>query len=214
MNNLIAFIPARGGSKQVPRKNLKLLGNRPLITYSIETALQAGLRTIVNTEDLEIAQVARECGAEVQIRPTDLAQDETSMFELLKSEIPKLNCETVILLQPTTPFRTKHEIESAINLLELYDSVVSVEEVKEKYHPSQVFIDGKMADGRPIKERITRRQDFPPAYTPTGSIYALHSKNLLQGSIYGDYVGLLITEGKVNINSEADFADAELELTK
>lgn len=211
---ICCFIPARGGSKSIPRKNIKLLGGKPLISYSIESALKCGLRPIVNTDDLEIAKVAREYGAGVQMRLSDLGQDGTSMFELLKSEIFKLNPvpEIVLLLQPTTPFRISHEIESAINLLELYDSAVSVEEVPEKWNPAQVFVGGKMADGRPIKDRITRRQDFPKAYTPTGSIYAFKASNLLYGSIYGNEVGLLITESKININTIEDWNLCEEEL--
>ena len=211
---IISLIPARSGSKSIPHKNIKELCGKPLIAYSIEASLKCGLRTIVSTDSEEYAKIATEYGAEVLMRSAELAKDETSMYEVLKNEIPKTGAEHVLLLQPTTPFRTKAEIESAINLLELYDSVVSVEEVPEKWNPAQVFVEGKLANGRPIKDRITRRQDFPKAYTPTGSIYAFKTKNLEQGSIYGDNVGLLITESRTNINTLSDWEEAEKLLNK
>lgn len=217
MGKIITIILARGGSRGIPKKNIKVLGDKPLIAWTINSALKAGLeRVIVSTEDPEIIRVAKEYSAEVLLRPLYLAQDKTSAFEVLQSEVPKIDPkpDIILLLQPTSPFRTTQEIKSSINLLELYDSIVSVEEVPEKWHPSQVFIEGKMADGKSIKDRITRRQDYPKAYTPTGSIYAFKAKNLEQGSIYGEKVGLLITESKININNEEDFKQCEILLSE
>lgn len=214
INSIVSFIPARSGSKSIPHKNIKLLGNKPLIAWSIETSLNCGLRTIVNTDSGEYAKIAQDLGAEIMMRPYPLAQDYTSMFELLKSEIPKINPlpEYVLLLQPTTPFRKKADIKRAVDFFtneDKFDSLIFVEKVPEKYHPSQVIIDGKMADGKKIKNRLTRRQEFSEAYTPTGSVYLFKTNNLEKGSIYGDKVYLFITEPTININTFEDFKLAE-----
>lgn len=232
MNNPVAFIPARGGSKSIPRKNIKELGGKPLIVWSIETALAAGLRTIVNTDDSDIARIAREYGAEVmemtqeEAKERRIHQDDSSMYELLKSEIPRIDPvpDLVLLLQPTTPFRNVKDIKDAIDAFRLsfnkygiseIDSLITVERVPEKFNPAQIIIDTprtgpRMANGAPVSQRITRRQNFPDAFVPTGSVYLFRTKNLEQGSIYGERVRLFETEGTININSEADFLEAEL----
>lgn len=253
MNNIIAFIPARAGSKSIPGKNIKELGGKPLIAYSIEKAIACGIeRVIVNTDGEDIAKVAREYGAEVMMRPSELAQDDTSMYQVLKSEIPKIEPlpELVMLLQPTSPFRKKIHIKIAISLLtsnfDKYDSLISVERVPEKYNPAQVIISipshgkkvilGKLItweqklksfftgikyhnppllQGYPIFQRLTRKQDYPEAWIPTGSIYLFKTENVIKhGSIYGERVMLLETESEININSPEDWEKAELWLKK
>lgn len=231
MTNIVAFIPARGGSKSIPRKNIKLLGGKPLIAYSIETAIQAGIgRVIVSTEDEEIATISREYGAEVmfvsleEAKERGIHQDTSSMFQVLKSEIPRIDPlpELVLLLQPTSPFRKKLYITTALSMLSAklieYDSVISVERVPEKYNPAQVIIStplGKrMASGSPISNRITMRQRFPEAWIPTGSIYLFKTENLKKGSLYGEDVMLLETEPELNINCVEDWEKAEELLLK
>lgn len=222
---ITAFIPARGGSKSIPRKNLKELEGKPLLAWTIEAASGAGIeRVIVSTEDEEIAKVAKQYGAEVLDRPPELAEDNTSMFEVLNSEVPKIDPvpELVVLLQPTTPFRERVHIKSAIALLssnlDQYDSLISAERVPEKFHPAQVIVSTplghRMANGAPISQRKTRRQDFPEAWVPTGSIYAFKTSNLEKGSLYGEKTLILETEGTVNINSPEDFLTAEQWLQK
>lgn len=220
--NIVAFIPARGGSKSVPQKNIRLLGGKPLIAYSIETALSCGLKPYVSTESEEVARIAGEWGAEVIMRPENLAQDDTSMYDLLKSEVPKIEVapDLVILFQPTSPFRKNVHVKSAISYLaenlDKYDSLISVEKVPEKWHPAQVIVSAlggkRMADGRPMSKRLTRRQEFPEAWVPTGAIYLFKASNLDKGSIYGNEVMLLETESTININSLSDFEEAEKKL--
>lgn len=223
--NICTFIPARGGSKSIPKKNIKLLGGKPLIVWSIESSLKLGLRTIVSTDDEEIKKIAEENGAEVMyITPEEakakhIHQDDSSMFEVLKNEVPKIdpNPDIILLLQPTSPLRKKTHIKTAISYLtenlDKYDSLISVEKVPEKYNPSQVIINTaggkKMATGVPISKRLTRRQDFLEAWTPTGSIYLFKASNLEQGNFYGKEVSLLETEPQININSQADWEKAE-----
>ena len=238
---IISFIPARSGSKSIPDKNIKLLGNKRLIAWSIESSLKCGITPIVNTDSGEYVEIARQYGAEVQIRPQNLGNDDTSMFELLKSEIPKLDCDLVLLLQPTSPFRKSTHIETAISYLtenlDKYDSVISVEKVPEKYSPYAMIVEGhdksmlfrrligfkeKLISkftgkkfvgpslaGFPISKRMTRRQDLPQCYLPTGDIYLFKASNLARGSFYGENVMLLECEPSININTEGDWISAE-----
>lgn len=245
--NIICFIPARAGSKSVPQKNIKMLGGKPLIAWTIETAFKSGLqRVIVNTDGEEIAKVAREYGAEVMIRPANLAQDNSAMVDVLKAEIFKIDPlpDVVLLLQPTCPFRNVVQIKIAISYLieslDKYDSLISVEQVPDKYNPYAMIVENsgkKMLfrkligvkekltslftgkkfiaslSGFPISQRMTRRQDFPQTWIPDGSIYLFKTENLKQGSIYGKNTMLLETEGTLNINTLEDFEEAERSLT-
>ena len=235
--NTITFIPARGGSKSIPKKNIKELGGKPLIFYTIEASQKCGLRTIVNTDSSEIGELVESIGVEVMMRPSNLAQDKTSMFEVLKSEIFKIEPlpDLVLLLQPTSPFRETIHIKTAIAYLtenlDEYDSVISVEKVPEKYNPAQMIVSdndqkrmvvGKIKSwfkkpklilsGIPISKRITRRQDFPETWLPTGSIYLFKTSNLKKGSIYGDKILLMETSGEININTQEDWDEAENKL--
>lgn len=234
MNNLIAFIPAKGNSKSIPKKNIKELGGKPLILWSIETAQKCGLRTIVNTDSQEIIDIVFDTGVEVMKRLDNLAKDTTSMFEVLKSEVFKIKPlpDLVLLLQCTSPFRKSIHIKTAISYLQenldKYDSLISVEKVPEKYNPSQMIIsennqkkmvlgrikswfkkDKLILSGVPISQRITRRQEFPDAFIPDGAIYLFKTENLKKENLYGDRVMLLETEGTININTPEDFLEAE-----
>ena len=190
----------------------------------------------MNTDGDEIAKVAQEYGAEVMMRPSNLAGDKTSMFDVLSSEIPKITPKPtfILLLQPTSPFRSQLHINIAVNRLlnkaDEYDSIVGVERVPEKYNPAQVIIEtpggkgmimGKLKSifsktkytkpslsGVPISQRLTDRQSFPTAWIPIGSIYLFKVENLKKGSLYGESVMLLENEGTININDESDFQEA------
>src|SRR3990170_965342 len=123
MSTVLAVIPARGGSKSIPRKNIKPLGGKPLIGWTIDAALQSRMlsRVIVSTDDAEIAQAARECGAETPfLRPPELAQDDSSSISVVLHALQWLeeqehfSPDYVLLLQPTSPFRNAHDIRAAI----------------------------------------------------------------------------------------------------
>jgi len=185
--NIIAFIPCRSGSKSIPHKNIKELGGKPLIAYSIESALKAKLRTIVSTDSQEYAKIAKEWGAEVMIRPLGLAQDKTSMFDVLKSEVFKIDPvpDLVLLLQTTSPFRTLLHIGMAISYLteniDKYDSVVSVERVPEKYNPYAMIIENvskKMVFRKLIglKEKVTSWFTGKKYVGPNPSGYAVSQR--------------------------------------
>lgn len=136
MEKIIAIIPARGGSKGIPRKNIKLLSGKPLIAYSIEAAKHSPCvsQIIVSTEDEEIAGIAQSGGAEVVLRPLELAQDNTATEPVLEHAVEFLEDKNgykfdwVILLQPTSPFRENDDIEKAWQKLKERngDSLLSV----------------------------------------------------------------------------------------
>ena len=145
--NIVAIIPARSGSKSIPDKNIKLLGDKPLLAWTIETAFKAGIpRVIVSTDSQEYADVAKQYGAEVLLRPSNLAQDDSSLYEVLRSEVFKIEPlpDLVLLLQPTVPFRKKLHIKIAIQSLisniDRFSSVISVERVPEKYNPYAMIL--------------------------------------------------------------------------
>jgi len=175
---IIAIIPARGGSKGVPRKNIRLLAGKPVVGYTIEHALQARQvsRTIVSTDDVEIAKVGRQYGAEVVMRPPELATDTArsepvllhvlSFLEQTEGYMPWL----VILLQPTSPLRQPSDIDNAIDTLNAAgaDSLFSCCRSHNFYW--------RLEDGQPISvnydyQHRPRRQDFTPEYIENGSIY-------------------------------------------
>lgn len=234
--NIVAFIPARSGSKSIPGKNIKELGGKPLLSYSIETGLKTGLRTVVNSDSKEYLEIAEQYGAEVMLRPEKLAGDKTSILDVLKSEVFKINLvpDAVLLLQPTSPFRNLNIVKAALSYftsnLDKFDSLISVEKVPDKYHPYAMIVGSEkrmlfgkvkwfqrlfktykepLPGGYPIRERVTRRQDMPPVWLPDGSIYIFKTGNLKKGSLYGDNVLLLETEGTPNINTLEDWNAAE-----
>jgi len=115
-NMILGVIPARGGSKGIPRKNIKLLLGKPLITWSIEAAQDSKLidRLIVSTEDVEIAHIAKEAGVEVLNRPKELATDYSATIPVLRHALEYIDAKIVVLLQPTSPIRVNNLIDRAI----------------------------------------------------------------------------------------------------
>lgn len=178
---IIAVIPARGGSKGIPRKNLQLLGGKPLISWSIDFALmnQEIDYVLVSTDDAEIASVSSQLGAEVPfLRPAALAEDASRTDDTVRHsliELEKLGevFDIVVLLQPTQPFRIRTDL---IKALERFDScnqcgVVSVSEVHE--HPllmRKISGDGSVQKLLDLDSTV-RRQDFPAVYKVNGSLY-------------------------------------------
>lgn len=180
---ILAIIPARGGSKGLPRKNIRLLAGKPLIAYSIELALKSKYisKTVVSTEDKEIAEISKRYGAQVINRPKELAVDETPMVDVVNHVIDFFKGEgeyfdIVVLLEPTSPLRKENDLDDAIHLfiknIDKADSLVSVGEV----HLEHPYITKKIENGyvKPffeVKEEITRRQQLTKVYFPYGVIY-------------------------------------------
>ncbi len=230
MNDLpkvLAVIPARGGSKGVPRKNIRPICGKPLIAYTIETALEARhlfYRIIVSTEDDEIADVARRYGVEVPFRrPVELAGDTVPTVPVLQhaarfvEEQDHIRLDWVCLLQPTDPFRTAQDIGAAIRLAQFggCDSVISVVQVF-AVHPilmKRIEAD-KLLPYSIEKKEGTRRQEYrPPAYMRNGAIYLTRRDVLMErGSIWGDVIRpyIMPPERSVGVDSELDLKMAEL----
>jgi len=222
---VLGLIPARGGSRGVPRKNIRLLGGKPLIGYTIEAARDARRidRFIVSTEDAEIASVARTLGAEVPFdRPSELARDETPMVPVIAHAIDAMTAsgwapDAVCLLQPTYPFRSASEIDACIEKLEATraDCIISVHHVPHNFNPHWVYFqspDGSLRIATGEAEPIPRRQELPSAFHRSGSVYVFRAKVVTErGSIYGERVMGHETpvESSCNIDTLDDWAEAE-----
>jgi len=224
---ILAVIPARGGSKEVPRKNLHKLIGKPLIGYTIETALKAKemlYRIIVSTDDQEIAAISKKFGADVPfIRPKGLATDSTSMVPVLQHAVnfvekkDKTRIDWVLLLQPTDPIREASDIEIGVKLAfeNDSDSVISVERVF-SHHP---ILMKKIEKNRLLpftieeKEGTPRQKYNPHAYMRNGSIY-LTKRNVLmkKNSIWGKNIKPMIMESgsRISIDTFNDLKLAEI----
>jgi CMP-N-acetylneuraminic acid synthetase len=223
VGSILALIPARGGSKGLPRKNVRPFGGRPLIAHTIDSALRSGCfdRVLVSTDDPTIADVARASGAEAPwLRPDTLATDAAPVIDTVMHALDRLEHddgyapEAVTLLQPTSPFRSVDTIRRGVDLYHTTgDSVVSVH--ASPAHPYwckridaagylSAFIDGV--------EVPAARQDLPPAYVLNGLLYIASASTLRRSaSFYGARVRPLIVDDRegLDIDTEADWALAE-----
>ena len=204
MVEILALIPARGGSKGLPRKNIKSLGGHPLIGYSITAALNAELitRTVVSTDDSEIADIARKYGAEVPfLRPSEYAQDDTLDLPVFQHALEWLSDQedyqpdVVVQLRPTSPFRSPKMIDEAIQtLLDIPDASSVRGVVPSKQNPFKMW---KISPGGkllPLLETELEepynmpRQELPPTYWQTGHIDVIRAETILNGSMTGTNV--------------------------
>ncbi|WP_310557739.1 acylneuraminate cytidylyltransferase family protein [Flavobacterium sp.] len=222
---ILAIIPARGGSKGVPGKNIKFLNGKPLLGYTAEIALQSKYLTevIVSTEDEQISTVAKSLGIQVPfIRPMELAQDNTPTIDVIIHvlnwyESRNVFFDAVCLLQVTSPFRTVAFLNDAIEKFtsSACDSLVSVQKVPHEYNPHWAFeVDEvgnlKIATGE--TEIITRRQELPLAYHRDGSVYITKTEVLLkERSLYGKSITYIESDSDfyVNIDTMEDWKKAE-----
>ncbi len=221
---ILGLIPARGGSKGVPGKNIKLLAGKPLIAYSIEAAKQSHLsKVIVSTDDESIEEIALRFGAEVPfLRPADLASDTAKSLEVAKhaliamEQIDGVRYDAIMLLQPTAPFRSTSDIDNALELLSKNphaDSVISVVDV-EGHHPARMkYIEnGRLVDP-PFCEAYENqnRQELQPMYIRNGAIYLTKRDTLLSGSYKGKSCMALVMpqHRSCNIDTLHDFDYAE-----
>jgi len=216
--NTVAIIPARGGSKGIPRKNIKELCEKPLITYIIETALRVEEldRVIVSTEDKEIAEVAKKCGAEVPfMRPEELARDETPTLPVLQHAVKYLEekenykPDIIVLLYATSPLLKHERVSEAIKLLKArgFDSVLSVVEDRGHY-----WIKRGEDYERLYPKVLKNRQFTEPLLKENGAIY-LCKRDLLmkENTMVGGKIGFLKIqkEESIDIDEPLDFEIAE-----
>jgi len=227
---VLGLIPARGGSKGVPRKNIRLLNGKPLLAYTAESALKARnlTRVVLSTEDEEIAEVGRKLGLDVPfMRPSELALDSTPSFSVVRDALLTLqaqneNYDAVCLLQPTNPLRRAADIDACIDLLisSKADSVISILPVPHEYNPKWVFwqsADRKMLLAGGDEEPIARRQDLPPAFHRDGSIYVTRRETIFnRQSLYGSHVQgyEMKPEFSANIDTEDDWRAVEKRITR
>ncbi len=220
----LGIIPARGGSKGVPNKNIRLLYGKPLIGYTIEAATKSNLTDLIVTTDSDtIAGVAKKFGAKTPfIRPAELASDTAKSIDVAihaLTEYERINAiqyDAIMLLQPTTPFRSTTDINAALQTLEETpdaDSVISVEDVEGK-HPARMkyLRDGILVDPDFCEAYENQnRQELEKMYIRNGAIYLTRRKTILTKSYKGKKcMGLLMPgERSVNIDTLHDFDYAE-----
>src|SRR5512146_3332460 len=230
MTEILALIPARGGSKGIPRKNIRLFAGYPLIAWSIAAAKQSSFvtRLIVSTDDPEIAAVARECGAETPfLRPSELAQDNTTDLPVFEQALAWLDenegyqPEVLVQLRPTSPIRPKDCVDNAVKILLAHgdaDCVRGVVPAGQNPHKMWRFA----GENQPMKPLLqvegiaepynAPRQSLPPVYWQTGHIDAIRAETILRkGSMSGDVILPLLIDPRftVDIDSLNDWRRAE-----
>lgn len=221
---ILGIIPARGGSKGVPGKNIKILGGKPLLAYSQEAANDSVLleNCILSTDDPLIADVGRSLGIDVPfLRPSSLALDSSPTLPSLVHALEHFRnngkyYDAICLLQPTSPFRPKGLVDQAIHkfLESGADSLVTVLPVPDHFNPHWVFepdSSGFLKISTGEKSLISRRQELPPAYFRDGSIYLSRTEAILSGSLYGNSISFLTNDPDyyINIDTLEDWKKAE-----
>ncbi len=222
---ILGLIPARGGTKGIPGKNIKHLAGIPLVAYTFQSVTESKLliKTIVSTDDVDISNVCKMLGLEVPfMRPADLAADKSPTLPVLKHALDFLasqgeHFDAVCLLQVTSPFRESGLIDRAITkFIETdADSLVSVLTVPHEYNPHWVFEPTengflKIATGE--TEIISRRQELPEAFIRDGAIYLTKTSVIQQqNSLYGKNLAYIENKSDIHVNLDtlADWAKAE-----
>ena len=221
--SLVCLIPARGGSKEIPNKNKKLFCGKPLIQWTIECALSSKKidRTIVSTDDPEIAEISKQNGAEVPfLRPPKLALDNSPTVETVIHCLENIsNVNSLLLLQATSPLRTEEDIEGILAMQRKHsaESIVSINKVSE--HPSYMFnlnLGNKLSPF--IEEDLPyRRQDLEEIYILNGAMYFINvdllikEKKLINSSSLGYIMPL---ERSIDIDTQDDWNLAEYIMNK
>ena len=223
---ILGIIPARGGSKGIPQKNLRKILGKPMIQYSFDVAKKSKInKIIVTTDDKKIAKFAESQGIDVPfVRPKKLSNDSTKTFDVIKHSLDYLikkqdyTPEIVIILQPTSPLRTSNIIDNSINLLKQCNatSVISVSKIKT--HPSSSFFYNKkfLEPFRKDFKKFDRRQQYTPLYFPTVAIYTTWYKTIKKyNTIYGPKIIPIITDQKnsIDIDTKFDMFIAEMTLS-
>ena len=211
----LAIIPARGGSKRLPRKNILDLAGKPLIAWSIEAGLKSKYidKVIVTSDDDEILAIAKEFGSETIKRPDELASDTATSFDAIKHTIDNVGkYDYIVLLQPTSPLRTAEQIDEAIELLESKnaDAIVSVCEMDHSPLWSNTLQeDGSMNDFIRDEVKNRRSQDLESYYRLNGAIYITKTDKLLEEKSFflekNIFAYRMDRESSIDIDEEMDF---------
>lgn len=219
----LGIIPARGGSKGIPRKNLKHLGSRPLIAWTIEQALKAALLDdiIVTTEDEEIAEVAAQWGARIPfMRPSELAQDTTPGIDVIMHALDYAqDFQRILVLQPTSPFRTSADIDGIIQFCNDRGTPSAVSVTPASKHPYWAYTlsHEELVPLLQVDATKKSRQELPQAYNLNGALYLAEvewlkrTKTLIHDTTLG-YV--MPTERSTDLDTELDWDWAEFLLER
>lgn len=213
---ILTVIPARGGSKGVPRKNIKLLGGLPLLVYTLKTAEKlSGIlaKIVVSTEDKEIAEVAEKYGGEIVERPPELAEDHTKSEPVLTHALEVLEksgdrYDGVLLLSPTNPFRNPRFIKEAVDLFSTsgFDTIIGLKPVyKYSYDVKET------GEAVPLYEKRANRQERKPTWLENGALYLSDAELIRKGQIFGPRIGYVKMDdlSSINIDEPIDFLHAE-----
>ena len=226
---MLAIIPARGGSRGLPGKNIRLLGGIPLICHSIKAALKSNLidRVIVSTDDNEIASIAKDCGADVPfMRPANLASDTSMVMDVylhVVDFIAKQNSKSIqsfVALLPTVPLRAPEDIDKAIEIFNDKNahSVISVVEASVPLSwYRHITKEGMLENYSPEFDAVKNRQELKKSYIPNGAIYVFHTEILRSKRQYyteKTYPYIMPRERSADIDDLLDFQWVEYLLNK
>lgn len=225
---ILAIIPARGGSKGLPRKNLKVLNELPLIAHTINAAKNSNYitRVIVSTEDKEIKDVALSFGAEVPyLRPEELASDKSPTIDSVIHMIDWLKTnesycpDYICLLQCTSPLRDNNHIDEAIDKMieTCMEGVISVCEAEVNPYWTNVIRNDRLEYFIEEGRKITRRQDLPKVYRINGAIYIIETGKLLEMKAFETEnvtAYIMNSDDSIDIDTELDFKLAEMIINK
>jgi len=196
---ILGITPARGGSKGIPGKNIKQINGKPLIVWTIEAAKKSKYldKFVISTEDKGIAEIAMQHDAEVLHRPLKLASDEASTLSVLQNAVRMIPCDTVVLLQATSPIRRDGLIDECIK------------EFKENGYDS--LATGSICKSSEYGKNTLRRQDMPGVFSDNGNVYVIEADLIKSGDRYGKKLGKKIISRweNVDIDDAFDFWLAE-----
>lgn len=219
MNKYLAIIPARGGSKRLPRKNILKLCGKPLISWSIESGLKSKYinKVLVTSEDEDILEISKKAGANILRRPKELATDTISSYDAVEHAIKNCeNYEYVVLLQPTSPLRNENHIDEAIQLLEEKnaDAIISICEVEHSPLWTNILpANNSMKDFISEGIKSTRSQDLPNYFRLNGAVYICKTELLLKQKTFfineNIFAYKMKQENSVDIDSRLDFIIAQ-----
>lgn len=222
---VIGLIPARGGSKGIPGKNIALCAGKPLLNYTAEAALAAEAldRVILSTDDQAIAEVGLAAGVEVPfLRPTDIASDHATSLSVMVHALDWLESngeevDAIVLLQPTSPLRNATHIDSAIEHFRAShaETLVSVVEVPHRFHPQSIMQleAGRLRPLQKAETMVLRRQDLPVLYARNGpAILIMTAQQIRTGNLYGENTVpfAMTSQDSLDIDTPEDLLLAEV----
>lgn len=214
--SILAIIPARGGSKGIPKKNIRNFAGKPLIAWTIQEAGKSKYldRFILSSEDREIIRVAKTWGCEVPfVRPVELAGDDTPGIEPVIHAINNIgrHYDYVVLLQPTSPLRTAGDIDCCIQFCIRKNAPCCVSVSQASKNPYWMYTltgQQKLSPVLKTKSSIDRRQDLPAVYLPNGAVYVAQTSYLLEARTFitEETVAYIMPENRSwDIDTELDF---------